>query len=278
MDILVPFLDYDTHIKDLNGNPVDPTRAIFVFLTNSGGSSILKQMLKMWELKKLRKEAVLGDFEKQLELIMFNERGGFYKSDTIESSLIDHYVPFLPLERKHVEKCAIDAFKRRGVDPDDHQLKEVMKGLSFGPEPHDIYSEGGCKRLDQKVGSIIQSRYFSDLSKSNKSFIIANYKILFNLHNTYYYVTIQLILQLYIFVRIHFLLRSMLNYFFSFNYVFFFECLPHNSRETKRARDAGNSTWYILIGCQFPREVLIGQQSVCRLCEWPGARMRVLFH
>lgn len=31
--------------------------------------------------------------------------GGFKKSAIIDSHIIDHYVPFLPLEKVHVEQC-----------------------------------------------------------------------------------------------------------------------------------------------------------------------------
>lgn len=41
--------------------------------------------------------------------------GGFYRSDNIKSNLIDHYIPFLPMEQKHVRKCIKDQFKERGV-------------------------------------------------------------------------------------------------------------------------------------------------------------------
>lgn len=31
--------------------------------------------------------------------------GGLQMSDLVEHNIIDHYVPFLPLERNHVEMC-----------------------------------------------------------------------------------------------------------------------------------------------------------------------------
>lgn len=163
LDILVPFLDYEPKITDDNNNHVDATRAIFIFLSNTGGSLIAKEMIRMWELGKARKDTELRDFEKLLTLSAFNEKGGFYKSDTIESSLIDHYVPFLPLEEEHVRRCIVDAFKKRGVEPDDEAIEKAMMDVTFVPPPHNLYSYAGCKRLDQKVGSIIQADYFTDL-------------------------------------------------------------------------------------------------------------------
>lgn len=52
----------------------------------------------------------------------FNEVGGLHQSSVIEKSLIDHYVPFLPLEREHVKACARVEAQRRGehLSPGDY--------------------------------------------------------------------------------------------------------------------------------------------------------------
>jgi len=46
---------------------------------------------------------------------LFVLSGGFHKSENIESNLIDHYVPFLPLEELHVRQCIQAEFRNRGV-------------------------------------------------------------------------------------------------------------------------------------------------------------------
>lgn len=43
--------------------------------------------------------------------------GGLHKSELIQHSLVDHYIPFLPLERHHVELCIRDEIIRRGHTP-----------------------------------------------------------------------------------------------------------------------------------------------------------------
>lgn len=49
--------------------------------------------------------------------------GGFYRSDLIRSHLIDHYVPFLPLEKEHITKCIhVELMHHQGhvlVDPNE---------------------------------------------------------------------------------------------------------------------------------------------------------------
>lgn len=46
---------------------------------------------------------------------MFQFLGGFEKAAAIAHHLIDHYIPFLPLEQHHVEMCALAEFRAHGV-------------------------------------------------------------------------------------------------------------------------------------------------------------------
>ena len=52
----------------------------------------------------------------------FNEPGGLHGSSVIQKSLVDVFVPFLPLERRHVKMCAVQEFQQRGVV----DISEVM--------------------------------------------------------------------------------------------------------------------------------------------------------
>lgn len=56
-------------------------------------------------------------------LYNFEFTGGFHFSDTISSNLIDHYIPFLPMERQHVRLCIIEEFRTRLVNPDEDHIK-----------------------------------------------------------------------------------------------------------------------------------------------------------
>jgi hypothetical protein len=45
-------------------------------------------------------------------------------SESIESNLIDHYVPFLPLEESHVRQCIKAEFRNRGVlSPSEEDIR-----------------------------------------------------------------------------------------------------------------------------------------------------------
>jgi len=160
LNVLVPFLDYNSYHKSTKrSESMNQNKAIFIFLSNTGSTQIVQHLTNLWQKGKNREDTRLQDFEKLIADGAFNEKGGFHHSDTIQTSLIDHYVPFLPLEEVHVRKCLVRAFTERGVAPKEEMIKEVLsKHVTFGPEPHNLYSMSGCKRLDQKVAAIVYSK------------------------------------------------------------------------------------------------------------------------
>ncbi|XP_051158640.1 torsin-1A [Leptopilina boulardi] len=155
LNALVPILDYTSYFK-LAG--VNKNKAIFIFLSNTGSQQLVRRLLELWESGKNREDTSLQDFENLITIGAFNEKGGFHKSDTIETSLIDHYVPFLPLEESHVIKCVQRAFRERFIESTDEMVSEVMKHVTFDPPPHNLYSKAGCKRIEQKVDLIVNQK------------------------------------------------------------------------------------------------------------------------
>ncbi len=107
----------------------------FIFLSNAGGTEISEKLMQLTEDGMLREDTQLFHFEKIAEVAAYNIVGmeflpefigtilnkmpfigGLRKTSMIESSLIDHFIPFLPLEKRHIEKCIISDFKRLGID------------------------------------------------------------------------------------------------------------------------------------------------------------------
>lgn len=156
LNVLVPFLDYNIWIKSWRlASSINARKAIYIFLSNTGSSRITQRLLTLWEEGRQRHTTKLQDFENLISVGAFNERGGFYHSDTIDSNVIDHYIPFLPLEEVHVKKCLNKIFIDRGIHPTNEMIEEALSYVIFGPPPHNIYATTGCKRLEQKVGTII---------------------------------------------------------------------------------------------------------------------------
>ena len=63
----------------------------------------------------------------------FNEKGGLYKSDIVEKGLIDAYIPFLPLEKKHVKQCIVDYLKEHynKTDPRQEPGEEFIREVKL---------------------------------------------------------------------------------------------------------------------------------------------------
>ncbi|KYN00385.1 PREDICTED: torsin-like protein [Cyphomyrmex costatus] len=169
LNVLVPFLDYKDYHKSIKSGFTYQNKAVFIFLSNTGSTQIVQHLTNVWMAGKGREDTKLQDFEKLIVEGAFREKGGFHYSDTIQTSVIDHYVPFLPLEEIHVRKCLKKVFKDRDITPTEEMVEEVLSHVTFGPEPYNLYSMAGCKRIEQKVATIVyrkQTESKLDLSES----------------------------------------------------------------------------------------------------------------
>ena len=86
----------------------------------------------------------------------FNEEGGLQYSRLIEKNLVDVFVPFLPLERKHVKICVRNEFQRRYVAFTEEMVENVADELIYWPEELQLFSTSGCKRVAQKVDLLLE--------------------------------------------------------------------------------------------------------------------------
>ncbi|CAI9555797.1 unnamed protein product, partial [Staurois parvus] len=99
IDTIKPFLDY---YEQIDG--VSYRKAIFIFLSNAGGELINRVVL---ESTKMREDLKQQDLESALSVELFNNKDcGFWHSSLIDKNLIDFFVPFLPLEYRHVKSSA----------------------------------------------------------------------------------------------------------------------------------------------------------------------------
>ena len=76
------------------------------------GKEIAKKLKAITDSGRFRDETSLVDFERIAELGAYNVVGGLQESKLIESHVIDHFVPFLPLELRHVEQCIKKEFQK----------------------------------------------------------------------------------------------------------------------------------------------------------------------
>ena len=128
-----------------------------MFLSNTGGKEITSATLSAWQEGRQRQDLELRDFEPLIHRGAFNEAGGLHHSAVIERSLVDHFVPFLPLERKHVRRCAEARGAGRALT--EEEIGRVLDEMTFWPSDTRLFSQTGCKRVAQKVDMVLEERY-----------------------------------------------------------------------------------------------------------------------
>ncbi|XP_061184609.1 torsin-1A-like isoform X5 [Saccostrea echinata] len=152
IDALTPYLDFHEHLTG-----TDYRKAIFLFLSNTAGKDIFDHTLKHWNF---RESIKLKEMEQIIRKATVNTNSsGMYLSDVIIKHLITAYVPFLPLERKHVEGCIKDYlvtknyYKRDSVP--EGIVQKIISELNFFPESWNRYLITGCKRVPDKTDYIM---------------------------------------------------------------------------------------------------------------------------
>ncbi|XP_067948856.1 torsin-1A-like [Watersipora subatra] len=157
LDALIPFLD---HYESVQG--VDYRSSIFLFLGNFGGEVLYDATYNHHQSGANRNDLGVKDMEKVLRTEANNSKGGLKDSRLITSNLISHYIPFLPLEKRHVRQCINEELMKRDVEfkKRDELIEEVISQLSFTPEDVELYSTSGCKRVSAKIDRIMEEDYY----------------------------------------------------------------------------------------------------------------------
>ncbi|RXN10020.1 torsin-1A-like isoform X1 [Labeo rohita] len=161
IDGIKPFLDYNPYVDGVSFN-----KAIFIFLSNAGGNVITEVALDFWREGKGRKEIRMNskELENKISQNIKNEKtGGFSHSSLIEHHLVDHYIPFLPLELEHVRQCVMTEMLRLKVPQDFDLADEVARDMPYYPEKEKIFAVKGCKSVRQKLVLYTSMNDFSSM-------------------------------------------------------------------------------------------------------------------
>ncbi|XP_063831464.1 torsin-1A [Ostrinia nubilalis] len=161
LDAIKPMLD---HHHAVDG--VDYRDSIFIFISNIGGHEIATNLLELYEQGIKRNEVEFHNFEAIIRRTAFHQ-GGFEKAAAIAHHLIDHYIPFLPLEQHHVEMCALAEFRSHGIyHPSEEMMADALSVITYGPtEDQPIFANNGCRRFARRIPYVIKK--YSQKSKSN---------------------------------------------------------------------------------------------------------------
>uniref|UniRef100_A0A914DY13 Uncharacterized protein n=1 Tax=Acrobeloides nanus TaxID=290746 RepID=A0A914DY13_9BILA len=149
VDTITPFVD---NFASVGG--VDPRQSTFILVHNSGGDHIMKRTLELYQQNKKRQDFELFHFETIVKEAAY-QNGALKNSQLIKKSLIDHYVPFLPLEEAHVKKCIQDY-----IEENDHlklNKRQINCIISYIPFEEDIFSKSGCRQVEEKVRLVLKN-------------------------------------------------------------------------------------------------------------------------
>ncbi|ALC49600.1 Torsin [Drosophila busckii] len=152
-DTLTSLVDYAANARD-----TDYTKAIFIFLSNTAGVHISDHLAALMKKGKRREETRLSDFEEMLRKAAYNLDGGLKKTNMIEAHVIDHYIPFLALEKAHVVQCAEVEFEKWRIHPSQDKINTVVSNaVNFDPV-HGMFAISGCKTIEKKVAMLANER------------------------------------------------------------------------------------------------------------------------
>ncbi|XP_016146899.1 torsin-1A-like isoform X2 [Sinocyclocheilus grahami] len=153
IDAIKPFLDYNARVDGVSFR-----KAIFVFLSNAGGDVITGVTLDFWREGNIRENLWMDSKELEIKISqnIFNDKNsGFLHSNIIDEHLVDHYIPFLPLELKHVRQCVMVEMVHLNVTQDSDLADEVARDMPYFPKEERIYAVKGCKSVRQKLAQHI---------------------------------------------------------------------------------------------------------------------------
>ena len=151
IDAIKPYID---HYPEISG--VNYRKSIFIFLSNTAGNDITRYALDNWKNGNQREELTYKKLEEIITVGAFNEKGGLWHSTLIEKNLISLFLPFLPLERKHVKLCIKDDLRAKNYTVNDEIVDKIANELLYFPQDSKLYSKSGCKRVSEKVDLIME--------------------------------------------------------------------------------------------------------------------------
>ncbi|XP_038405214.1 prosalusin isoform X2 [Canis lupus baileyi] len=147
MEVLRPFLGSSWVVFGTNYR-----KAIFIFISNTGGEQINQVVLEAWRSRRDREEIRLQELELVIsQAVLDNPHHGFWRSGIMEEHLLDVLVPFLPLQRHHVRHCVLNELAQLGLEPREEVIQAVLDSTTFFPEKEQLFSSNGCKTVASRI-------------------------------------------------------------------------------------------------------------------------------
>ena len=76
---------------------------------------------------------------------------------------MDFFIPFLPLERRHVVQCVLAEIKARGIPLDRDEACLIANEVYYQPKDERLFSVSGCKTISTRMQNYIANLEVTDL-------------------------------------------------------------------------------------------------------------------
>ncbi|XP_048045263.1 prosalusin [Megalobrama amblycephala] len=127
-------------------------KAIYIFISTVGQEVVNKLALESRQAGRDREDIRPDELEESIaDAVYNNKNSGFYHSRIITEKLITRFVPFLPLLRRHVERCAQRELCQRGECQRADVASSVGGAITYTPNDSQYFSSTGCKLVPAKV-------------------------------------------------------------------------------------------------------------------------------
>ncbi|XP_068729354.1 torsin-1A-like [Montipora capricornis] len=127
---------------------------VFIFLSNSGGQAINDHVLRHVFEGKIRESLTSSELENIFHGVIENTPDIWF-ADLLKEDVIDHLVPFLPLERMHVKQCIRRDLIKKGFAVEETMVKNIADQMDYFPRGHNFFSVSGCKKVSSRVDVIM---------------------------------------------------------------------------------------------------------------------------
>ena len=135
---------------------------MFIIISNRQGQLIADHAITHWKLGKAREDITVKELNELLNSRAYkDDKGPLAESLLIKHNLVSYFVPFLPLLREHVRKCAENAMKRseaweRYDRPTRNQISKRVADLhDYIPAESNLFSSTGCKTVETRLQLVL---------------------------------------------------------------------------------------------------------------------------
>ena len=126
------------------------TKSVIILVSNNAGADISDYVYDALESHRSREDITLAEVQN----LLYTDCAD--RADTMLwhcelRGLVDHVVPFLPLERTHVKQCIRADASGKGYELNELEVDEVADELKYFPPRSPLFSTTGCRTVTAKV-------------------------------------------------------------------------------------------------------------------------------